>query len=117
LEFILTGKQLSFKGNNTEIMWIKVLDKAPKEGTMSEITVEGKNLFVTLNNGQLYCAENRCPHEDIALTLGCLKGNRVKCSLHGYSFDLTTGDSSEEDVDNMLTYPVKQENNEIYIEV
>jgi len=97
--------------------WKKVLDQAPKEGTMAEVTVEGKDLFVTMNNGTLYCAENRCPHEDIKLTLGCLKGNRVKCSLHGYSFDLKTGDSSEDDVDNMLTYAVKQENNEIYIEV
>jgi nitrite reductase/ring-hydroxylating ferredoxin subunit len=49
--------------------------------------------------------------------LGCLKNDRVKCSLHGYSFDLKTGDSSEDDVDNMQTYAVKQENNEIYIEV
>ena len=72
---------------------------------------------MTLVDGKLYCAENRCPHEDIKLTLGCLKENRVKCSLHGYSFDLSTGDSSEQDVDNMRTYPVKKENNEIYIEI
>jgi len=98
-------------------MWVKVLESAPKEGTMVEITVKGRDLFVTMNEGRLYCAENRCPHEDIKLTLGCLKGNRVKCSLHGYSFDLETGDSLEEDVDNMLTYPIKEENNEIYIEV
>jgi len=98
-------------------MWVKVLESAPKEGTMMEITVKGRDLFVTMNEGRLYCAENRCPHEDIKLTLGCLKGNRVKCSLHGYSFDLETGDSLEEDVDNMLTYPIKEENNEIYIEV
>ncbi len=97
--------------------WIKVLDQAPKEGTMVEITVADKDLFVTLNNGHLYCAENRCPHEDIKLTLGCLKGDRVKCSLHGYSFDLETGDSSEVDVENMQTYPVKQENKQIYIEI
>jgi 3-phenylpropionate/trans-cinnamate dioxygenase ferredoxin subunit len=98
-------------------MWMKVLDQAPKEGTMVEANVEGKDVFVTMNNGVLYCAENRCPHEDIKLTLGCLKGDRVKCSLHGYSFNLETGDSSEEDVDNMLVYPIKQENNEIYIEI
>ena len=97
--------------------WLKVLDQAPKEGTMVEINVESKDLFVTMNDGLLYCAENRCPHEDIKLTLGCLKGGRVKCSLHGYSFDLKTGDSSEDDVDNMQTYAVKQENNEIYIKV
>lgn len=98
-------------------MWVKALDQVPKEGTMVEINVKGKDLFITLNNDALYCAENRCPHEDIKLTLGCLKDNRVKCSLHGYSFDLETGDSSEKDVDNMITYPVKEENNEIYIEI
>ena len=97
--------------------WIKILDQAPKEGTMVEISAEGRDLFVTMNNGILYCAENRCPHEDIKLTLGCLKGNRVKCSLHGYSFDLETGDSSEGDVDDMQIYAIKQENNKIYIEV
>ena len=97
--------------------WAKALNQVPKESTMVEVNIEGKDLFVAMNNGVLYCAENRCPHEDIKLTLGCLKGNRVKCSLHGYSFDLATGDSSEADVDNMQTYAVKQENNEIYIEV
>ncbi|WXT99773.1 MAG: Naphthalene 1,2-dioxygenase system, ferredoxin component [Catillopecten margaritatus gill symbiont] len=98
-------------------MWVKVLDIPPKEGTMAEVVVDGKKVFVTMNNGALYAAENRCPHEDIELTLGCLKGNRVKCSLHGYSFDLATGDSSEADVDNMKTYAVKQENNDIYIQL
>lgn len=97
--------------------WIKILEQAPKEGTMVEISAKDRDLFVTMNNGILYCAENRCPHEDIKLTLGCLKGNRVKCSLHGYSFDLETGDSSEDDVDDMQIYAIKQENNKIYIEV
>jgi len=97
--------------------WYKVLNQAPKEGAMVKVQVNNQKLFVTLNNGQLYCAQDRCPHEDIELTLGCLKGNRIKCSLHGFSFDLATGDSSEQDVDNLQTYAVKQENNEIYIEV
>jgi nitrite reductase/ring-hydroxylating ferredoxin subunit len=41
----------------------------------------------------------------------------LKCSLHGYSFDLATGSSSEEDVEDMQTYAVKQENNKIYIKL
>ncbi|MBT3276410.1 Rieske 2Fe-2S domain-containing protein [Candidatus Thioglobus sp.] len=98
-------------------MWIKVLDKIPKEGTMSAFQVKGKKLFITLTGGELFCAENRCPHEDIELTLGCLKKGSVVCSLHGFSFDLATGKSSDNDVDNMKTYPVKLENNEIYIQL
>lgn len=96
-------------------MWVKALDATPKEGVMVATTVKGIEVFVTMNNGCLYAAENRCPHEDIKLTLGCLKGNRIKCSLHGYSFDLATGDSSEDDIDNMQTYAVKQQGNEVYI--
>lgn len=84
---------------------------------MLEVSVAGKALFVVKYKGHLYCAQNRCPHEDIKLTLGCLKGNRIKCSLHGYSFDLTTGDSAEAEVDNMQVYPVKQENGQIYIKL
>lgn len=97
-------------------MWVKVLDQAPKEGTMVEIVLKGRDLLIALYQAKLYCADNRCPHENIKLTLGCLKGNRIKCSLHGFSFDLITGDSACADVDNLRTYPVKQENNNIYIE-
>ncbi|NYT52082.1 MAG: Rieske 2Fe-2S domain-containing protein [Candidatus Vesicomyosocius endoextente] len=98
-------------------MWVKILDKEPKEGEMVEVVVEGKDLFVTLNQGKLYCADNRCPHEDIKLTLGCLKDNRIKCSLHGFSFDLITGNSTHKSVDNLRIYSIKQENNKIYLKL
>ncbi|MBT3431166.1 MAG: Rieske 2Fe-2S domain-containing protein, partial [Candidatus Thioglobus sp.] len=45
-------------------MWVKVLESVPKEGTMVEVNTQDKDLFVTLVDGKLYCAENRCPHED-----------------------------------------------------
>lgn len=98
-------------------MWVKALDNPPKEGSMVEVSIAGQDLFVALSNGKLYCAQNRCPHEEIKLTLGCLKGRQVKCSLHGFSFDLVTGDSSDEATDKLKLYPVKQDNQQIYIEV
>ena len=97
--------------------WIKVLEFLPKPGTMTEVEVNGKALLIAKFDNQLYCAENRCPHEDIKLSLGCLKAGRVQCSLHGYSFDLATGQSSDVDVESMQTYPVKVENNCIFIEI
>ncbi len=82
---------------------------------MIALNLHQRDLFVAQVNGQLYCGDNRCPHEDIALTLGCLKQNRVHCSLHGFSFDLDTGKSSEACVDSLRTYPIKLENNIVYI--
>jgi 3-phenylpropionate/trans-cinnamate dioxygenase ferredoxin subunit len=98
-------------------MWIEVSNIPPKEGEMVEVRVQNKDFFITLNKGKLYCAENRCPHEDIKLTLGCFKGERIKCSLHGFSFDLSTGQSSEEGVENLKIFPVKQELQKIYIQI
>ena len=98
-------------------MWIKALDQVPAEGTMAEVTLNEQDLLVALHQGRLYCAENRCPHEEVKLTLGCLKANRIQCSLHGFSFDLATGDSSQQAVDNLRVYPVRQENNKVYIDI
>jgi 3-phenylpropionate/trans-cinnamate dioxygenase ferredoxin subunit len=98
-------------------MWVEILDGPPKEGVMLEVCVQGREVFVTQNNGKLYCAENRCPHEDIKLTLGCFKGVRIKCSLHGFSFDLNTGESSEPDMEKLTTFPIKQQAQKIYIQI
>ncbi len=98
-------------------MWTKVLDSAPKQGTMSKFEIDGKKLFISYDNSKLYCGENRCPHEDIELTLGCLKDGRIVCSLHGFSFDLATGESSDIDVDNMQVFPVEKRDDGIYIKV
>jgi nitrite reductase/ring-hydroxylating ferredoxin subunit len=98
-------------------MWIKFEGKAPIEGTMKEAQLEGKEFLIGRNNGSFFCALNRCPHEDIKLTLGCIKNNRIKCSLHGYSFDIDTGHSSDANVENMQIFEIKQEDDDLFIKV
>lgn len=97
-------------------MWVKV-NCIPKPETMTAVTAHKQDFLVALIDGELFCAQNHCPHEGVPLTLGCLKNKRVQCSLHGFSFDLTTGDSGQADVDNLKTYPIKQQNNQIYINI
>jgi 3-phenylpropionate/trans-cinnamate dioxygenase ferredoxin subunit len=96
-------------------MWTKILDDKPKQGEMLEITLNGQDLFVANVEGELFCGENRCPHEDIKLTLGCLKDKTIRCSLHGFIFDLENGQASEANIDNLTVYSVKEDNNKIYI--
>ncbi len=99
-------------------MWIASNIVKPKEGTMLELNLLGQALFITQIDGQLFCADNLCPHENLKLTLGCLKGKRVKCSLHGFSFDLENqGDSGEVDVDNLQTYKIKEQDGNIFIDL
>jgi len=53
----------------------------------------------------------------VRLSLGCIKNKKIKCALHGYSFNLETGLSSEEDLEHLKIYQVKQEKTGIFIEM
>jgi nitrite reductase/ring-hydroxylating ferredoxin subunit len=98
-------------------MWFKVFEKPPKPSAMTEISVGDNRLVLTNYNDRLYCFENRCPHEDFQLSLGCIQNRRVKCSLHGFSFDLASGKSSEEGVESLNLFRVKIEKEVIYVEI
>ncbi|HIF88262.1 MAG TPA: (2Fe-2S)-binding protein [Candidatus Thioglobus sp.] len=98
-------------------MWFKVLEKPPEPNAMAEISVGDNQLVLTNYNGKLYCFNNRCPHEDFQLSFGCVQKGKVKCSLHGFSFDLVSGESSEEGVESLNLFRVKIEKDVIYVEI
>tara|TARA_B110000914_G_C15468016_1_gene449245 strand:+ start:226 stop:534 length:309 start_codon:yes stop_codon:yes gene_type:complete len=98
-------------------MWFKVSEKPPEPNTMTEISVDDNQLVLTKYNGRFYCFKNQCPHEDFQLSLGCIQDGQVKCSLHGFYFDLINGESSEEGVEPLNLFRVKIENEVIYVEV
>ncbi|MBJ6611098.1 MAG: non-heme iron oxygenase ferredoxin subunit [Candidatus Thiothrix moscowensis] len=67
----------------------------------------GKRILVCNVNGEFYAVDDRCTHGDSSLYLGCLKGDRVHCSLHGGEFNVKTGEPVAEPADVPLqTYPV-----------
>ena len=98
-------------------MWFKVLELSPKPNALKEVSVNGVALVLTNVKDRLYCFENRCPHEEVRLSLGCIKNEKIKCALHGYSFNLETGCSSEEGMDSLKIYQVERKKSGIYIEM
>ncbi len=64
----------------------------------------------------IYAVDDTCPHEDSSLALGCLREDKVKCTLHGSWFSVITGEPSEEPADEALKcYPIEIRSNEIWI--
>jgi nitrite reductase/ring-hydroxylating ferredoxin subunit len=53
----------------------------------------------------------------VRLSFGCINNKKIKCALHGYSFNLETGWSSEEDLERLIIYQVKREKAGIFIEI
>ena len=98
-------------------MWFKVLESPPKPNVLQEVSANGVELVLTNVKDRLYCFENRCPHEEVKLSFGYIKNKKIKCALHGYSFNLETGWSSDEDLERLKVYQVKREKAGIFIDI
>jgi len=87
-----------------------------KPAQMKRVVVAGKRLLLCNSGGHLYCVDEMCSHEDYSLYLGCIKNGKIKCSLHGSYFDLTTGQPACEPADEPIrTYPVKIEAGQVWV--
>lgn len=92
------------------------LSDIPESG-IYKLKIKATPLILTRVNDEVFCVIDRCSHEDVPLSLGCIKGDRIKCSYHGSHFSLRTGEPTEEPADSPIrVYPVKVENGKVYIE-
>jgi 3-phenylpropionate/trans-cinnamate dioxygenase ferredoxin subunit len=62
-----------------------------KNGTMKEISVDGRKILLARVNDQYYATDNRCPHMGGNLSQGKLEGTVVTCPKHNSQFDLKDG--------------------------
>ena len=89
-----------------------------KPNEMKRVSIDGKRLLLANAEGQYYCVDEMCTHEDYSLYLGCIQGKRIKCSLHGSYFDLANGQPLNEPADCPLrTYPVSVVDGQVWVEI
>jgi 3-phenylpropionate/trans-cinnamate dioxygenase ferredoxin subunit len=85
-------------------------------GKMKRIDVNGQRILLANIDGRFYATADTCTHEDASLSTGSLKGERVKCPLHGSRFNVRTGEALEEPAEeNLRTYAVRVEGGSILI--
>ena len=60
-------------------------------GTRMELA-GGDEVAVFNIDGEYYAIDNFCPHKGAPLSEGLLCGHIIECSLHGWQFDVRTGD-------------------------
>ena len=65
-----------------------------------------------------YCTQGYCTHEDEHLEAGLLTDHVIECPLHQGRFDIRTGAVlSPPPCVDLVTFPVKTENGEVYVKV
>ena len=76
----------------------------------------GNELAVYNVDGEFYATENFCPHRGARLTEGALCGHIIECWLHGWQFDVRSGECLTVP-DGIRTFPVKIEEGFVIVEI
>ncbi len=85
-------------------------------GATKRVVANGTPVTLANVGGTVYAVDDRCTHEDSSLSLDCLKGELVSCSLHGSRFSVITGEPQEEPATGALcTWAVRIENDNILV--
>jgi nitrite reductase/ring-hydroxylating ferredoxin subunit len=85
-------------------------------GTMKRVDLRGRRILLVNVAGRICAVDDTCTHEEASLSTGVLRGELVKCPLHGSRFNVCTGKALEEPAEEDLrTYPVRLEGERILI--
>jgi 3-phenylpropionate/trans-cinnamate dioxygenase ferredoxin subunit len=87
-------------------------------GATKVVHAGGVELMLCNAEGGIYAIEDVCTHDGGPLDQGELEGNCVICPRHGATFDVRTGEAlTLPAVMPVMTYPVRVDGDEIYVEV
>ncbi|MEM7486157.1 MAG: nitrite reductase small subunit NirD [Bacteroidota bacterium] len=104
-------------------VWFKAapVSKFPKNGGAC-IKYKDKQIavFNFTRKGEWYACQNLCPHKmEMVLSRGMIGEDgehpKVACPLHKNTFSLKTGENLNGALDAIATYPIKIENNFVYL--
>ncbi len=88
------------------------------QGKMRAYQLDGHDILVAHTESGFHAIANRCPHDVIALDLGCLEGEVVRCSLHGSRFNLSTGEPQEPPAEESVrVYPLTIRDGVVWVEL
>lgn len=96
-------------------------DHLPREGELKAFagsgTTDALALCVAVLGGRAYAVDNACPHARAELAAGHLAGGSVVCPLHGWAWDIVTGDPVHSGDPCLQTYEIRQYGSEVFVRI
>jgi len=99
------------------------MPEAHKVAKRSEL-VEGRHLAATIGEqpvalflvgDEVYATAGKCPHAGGPLHRGTVCEGVLSCPWHGWSYDLKSGECEESDDISLTCYPVRVEDDDVYV--
>lgn len=80
---------------------------------------QGRSFAIFRNDqGEYFCTDGLCTHEDVHLADGLVMENTVECPKHSSIFDFTNGEvETPPACENLKTYPAKVEAGRVMIDI
>lgn len=76
-----------------------------------------EDIAVFRNNEKVFAVRDKCPHKGGPLSQGIVHGDQVTCPLHGWKIQLETGEAVAPDEGCARRYPIKVENDLVFLQV
>jgi nitrite reductase/ring-hydroxylating ferredoxin subunit len=93
---------------------VAAIADVPARG-MRAFVVDGVNVLIAHTGDRFVAVQSLCPHEAIPLESGLIDGATLTCLEHMWQFDLETGAPLGEALEGLHTYPLKTEEDQLYI--
>ena len=88
------------------------------EGGALAVTVDGVDVALVRDGGEIYAIRDECSHAAIALSEGDVEGCEIECWLHGSRFDLRTGKPTcLPATEPVAVYPVSEQGDDVLVDV
>lgn len=99
--------------------WVKAADRsALGDGEVIGVIVAGHEVALYETDGAVYATDDICTHAYAKLSDGWMEKGEIECPLHAGRFEIKTGRATAPPcVDDLKTYPVRVEGDEIQVKL
>jgi len=86
-------------------------------GTGRAVEANGRSIALFNVNGKVYATDNACLHQGGPIGEGMLEEEVVTCPWHMWQYNVRTGESLEDSMLKVETYPVRVSGDDIEVEI
>jgi nitrite reductase (NADH) small subunit len=99
--------------------WIEVgiIEEIPKFGARVVKTASGDVGIFRTADDEVFALLDSCPHKGGPLSQGIVHGKKVTCPLHNWNIELDSGEAVAPDEGCAARFPVKVEDNRVYVQL
>lgn len=100
--------------DDEEFVRVAAVSEIPP-GKMLAVRVDREDIALYNVDGTIHATRDFCPHAGYALSKGMFRGRYVRCPLHSWEFDVTSGEYTGNPLIHVKCFPVKVVGEEVWI--